>query len=69
MTELAVRAYFREHGALPKRLSQLVPDYLVAVPVDPLTDQPPAYKLNGHGYLLYSPAIPVGWAAPPPSDR
>ena len=69
MTELAVQAYSFDHNALPNRLSQLVPDYLLAMPVDPLTDQPPVYELNDQGYLLYSPEIEIGWAAPPRSDR
>jgi hypothetical protein len=69
MTELAVQAYWREHDALPDRLSQLVPDYLPAVPVDPLTDQPPAYEVNEQGFLLYSPELKVSWAAPPRSDQ
>jgi hypothetical protein len=69
MTELAVHAYFVDHKGLPKHLSQLVPDYLPTVPVDPLTDKPPVYELNERGYLLYSPRIELGWAAPPPRGR
>jgi hypothetical protein len=69
ITELAVQAYSCDHNALPTRLLQLVPDYLSAMPVDPLTDQPPVYKLNEQGCLLYSPEIEIGWAAPPRSDR
>jgi hypothetical protein len=69
MAELAVQAYARDHGALPNQLSQLVPEYLPAVPVDPLTDRPPVYELNEQGYVLYSPEIEIGWAAPPQSDQ
>jgi hypothetical protein len=69
MTEVAVHAYSLDHGALPDRLSQLVPDYLSAIPVDPLTDQPPVYELNKQGYVLYSPQIEAGWAAAPRSVR
>jgi hypothetical protein len=32
---LAAQTYRRDHGELPERLSQLVPDYLDAMPVDP----------------------------------
>jgi hypothetical protein len=69
MTELAVQAYSLDHGALPDRLSQLVPDYLSAIPVDPLTDQPPVYELNKQGYVLYSPQIEAGWASAPRSSQ
>jgi hypothetical protein len=69
MTELAVQAYSLDHHRLPDRLSQLVPDYLSAMPVDPLTNRPPVYELNEHGYVLYSPEIKVGWAAGPSSNR
>ena len=69
MTELAVQAYSLDRGAPPNRLSQLVPDYLPAVLVDPLTEQPPAYELTEKGYVVFSPEIKVGWAAPPQSDR
>ena len=69
MTELAVQAYSLDHGAPPNRLSQLVPDYLPAMLVDPLTDQPPVYELNEQGYVVFSPEIKVGWAAPPQSDQ
>jgi hypothetical protein len=69
MTELAVRAYSLDHSAPPNRLSQLVPDYLPAVLIDPLTDQPPVYERNGQGYVVFSSEIKVGWAAPPQSDQ
>ena len=69
MTELAIQAYSLDHGAPPNRLSQLVPNYLPAMLVDPLTDQPPVYELNEQEYVVFSPEIKVGWAAPPQSDR
>jgi hypothetical protein len=65
MTELAVRAYSLDHDGPPDGLAQLVPDYLPAVPVDPLTGQPPVYELNEQEYALHSPEIKYGWAAPP----
>lgn len=33
--DLAVRAYFKDHGQLPATLDALVPEYLPAVPLDP----------------------------------
>jgi hypothetical protein len=35
LVDLAERAYELEHGALPKNIRDLVPDYLKAVPQDP----------------------------------
>jgi len=37
VVDLAVRAYELDHGQHPKSLNQLVPDYLNAVSVDPVT--------------------------------
>ena len=33
---LAAQAYRRDHGEFPEKLSQLIPDYLSSVPLDPL---------------------------------
>ena len=37
VVDLAARAYELDHGQYPTSLNQLVPDYLNAVPVDPVT--------------------------------
>ena len=37
-TALAIRLYTLDHGERPANLSLLVPDYLPAVPLDPLAD-------------------------------
>ena len=38
----------------PERLDELVPRYLVAVPIDPFNDLPLRYERRGDGYLLMS---------------
>ncbi|MFO0915766.1 MAG: hypothetical protein U0795_22590 [Pirellulales bacterium] len=56
ITELALVAYHREHGAWPDSLKQLVPNYLPAVPADPWSadGDPLHYSVRPEGYLLYS---------------
>jgi hypothetical protein len=44
---LAIQAYEKEHGALPEKLAQLVPDYLPRVPKDPFDGKPFRY-LRSH---------------------
>ncbi len=41
-------------SAYPERLDELVPRYLVAVPIDPFNDLPLRYERRGDGYLLMS---------------
>jgi len=41
-------------GAYPERLDELVPRYLVEVPIDPFNDLPLRYERRGDGYLLMS---------------
>ncbi len=53
--ELALRAYYLDHGAYPSALSDLVPTDIPAVPLDPFSDnQPLKYRRVGAKYLLYS---------------
>ena len=52
---LAVERYRRANrGALPTSLAALVPVYLRAVPVDPMSGTPVAYKVSDTGYRIYS---------------
>ena len=54
-TSRALRAYKRDHRAYPSTLSQLVPHYLHAVPLDPFTASSPlAYRRTCDVYALYS---------------
>ncbi len=52
--DLALRLYLAEHGELPKRLEQLVPDYLPELPLDPFSERPLVYRPDGSSWLLYS---------------
>ncbi len=56
MLKIAIRAYQLDHGRLPSQLTQLVPDYIPALPIDPFdpSGQPPRFQNKGDDYLLYS---------------
>ena len=51
---LAVEQYRLEHGVCPERLSDLVPEYLDAVPTDPFDGEPLRYRQFAGGYKVYS---------------
>jgi hypothetical protein len=54
-TAIALKRYQLRHGNLPPNLSALVPEFLPAVPLDPVDGNPLHYRPNGDGtYLLYS---------------
>ncbi len=55
-TALAIRLFELDHGRRPERLSQLVPKYLAAVPVDPFADAGGTfgYRPDGPSPVLYS---------------
>jgi hypothetical protein len=54
VTDLAIRRFHREHNAWPKALSNLVPEYLDAILLDPFTAQPLLYGVKGDEFVLYS---------------
>jgi hypothetical protein len=55
-TALAIRLYEVDHGRRPETLDELVPDYLSAVPLDPLAegDRPIGYLPHAERPILYS---------------
>lgn len=54
-TALAVERWRLAHGnALPPALNALVPEYLAAVPMDPMDGQPLKYHALSPGYVVYS---------------
>ncbi len=54
-TAIALSVYRHEHNRYPHQLSELVPDYLTRLPLDPFTDEPLRYRLEAeNGYVLYS---------------
>jgi hypothetical protein len=50
----ALAAYHRDHGRYPKKLDELAPKYLPAVPGDFFSGKALIYRPEGEGYLLYS---------------
>ena len=51
---LAVKQHYLDHQQYPESLDALVPDYLTALPMDPYTKKPFAYRRDGADYRLYS---------------
>jgi len=51
---LAIQAFRSKYGHLPKKLEDVVPEFLPKTLMDPHTGKPLAYKLAPDGYLLYS---------------
>jgi len=47
-------AYRADHDEYPAKLSQLRPDYLRKLPLDPFSAKPYQYRRGKQGYLLYS---------------
>jgi hypothetical protein len=55
LAAIALERYRLAHGEFPEKLEQLVPQFLAAVPPDPMTNQPFHYKRTDDGwFLLYS---------------
>jgi hypothetical protein len=55
ITAIALKRYQLKHGNYPPDLDALVPEFLAAVPLDPVDGQPLRYRLNADGtFLLYS---------------
>jgi hypothetical protein len=56
ITSLGISVYHAERGRYPNQLSDLVPEYVPSLPIDPVTGQPLHYRLDDRdGYSLYSP--------------
>ncbi|MCG8586208.1 MAG: hypothetical protein MI757_15990 [Pirellulales bacterium] len=54
-TAIALKLFHNKHGKYPARVTELVPDYIEAVPKDVWTkDAPVRYRRAGDGYVLYS---------------
>ncbi|MES1180628.1 MAG: hypothetical protein ABUL66_02060, partial [Verrucomicrobiota bacterium] len=55
ITAIALKRYQLKHGNYPPDLNSLAPEFLSAVPLDPVDGKPLRYKLNSDGtFLLYS---------------
>ncbi|MBW3597877.1 MAG: hypothetical protein KY475_11455, partial [Planctomycetes bacterium] len=53
-TRLALELHRGKFGQWPRRLHDLMPEYLPAVPGDPYADGPLVFRRRGDGFLLYS---------------
>jgi hypothetical protein len=52
---MALKRYQLKHGDYPANLDALVPEFVSAVPFDPVDGQPLRYRLNADGtFVLYS---------------
>jgi hypothetical protein len=55
ITAIALKRYQLKHGNYPPDLNSLVPEFVPAVPLDPVDGQPLRYRRNADGtFLLYS---------------
>jgi hypothetical protein len=55
ITAIALKRYQLKHGNYPAGLNSLVPEFVSAVPLDPVDGQPLRYRPNSDGtFLLYS---------------
>jgi hypothetical protein len=50
-------AYRANHGSFPAQLSELIPDYVAQLPLDFFSGEPPVYKPQANGYILYSVGV------------
>ncbi len=77
---LAIERFLLDHGELPNTLEQLIPKYIEAIPIDPLSEQPLRYSRlfapgELHSYTIYSPSpggiddIASAGAEPLPLDQ
>ena len=51
---LAAKRFELKHGRLPTALSELVPDFLAQVPIDPFDGQPLRFQTIGRDLVVYS---------------
>jgi hypothetical protein len=55
VSAIALKRYQLKHGNYPPDLNSLVPEFVSAVPLDPVDGQPLRYRRNADGtFLLYS---------------
>jgi hypothetical protein len=55
LTAIALKGFQLKQGHYPAQLSELVPEFMTTVPMDPMDGKPLRYRRNADGtYLLYS---------------
>lgn len=53
-TDVALELFKRKNGNYPTNISELVPEFMEAAPVDPFGGKPLVYRALTNSYLLYS---------------
>jgi hypothetical protein len=51
---VAVERFRKSNGRFPEKLTDLMPNFLPAIPIDPFDGQPLRYRLLEKGYMIYS---------------
>jgi hypothetical protein len=52
---ISLRRYRLRHGSLPETLGALMPEFVTALPLDPMSGKPLSYRLRPDGtFVLYS---------------
>jgi hypothetical protein len=51
---IAIQQFRLRENKPPQALSELVPEFLPAIPIDPYDGQPLKYDLNSNRYVVYS---------------
>jgi hypothetical protein len=54
LAAIAIERHRLAHGELPQKLTDLAPDLLDAVPIDPADGQPLRYRVLDKGFVVYS---------------
>ncbi len=55
MTAIALKRFQLKHGYYPENISELTPEFLPTIPLDPVDGQPLRYRRNADGlFMLYS---------------
>jgi hypothetical protein len=54
VTAIALKRYELRHGQAPERLGALVPTFLAAVPINPLSGKPLCFRTIPRSFVLYS---------------
>lgn len=53
---IAVERYYLRHQIYPEKLEALVPEFMVRLPLSPVSEEPISYRGDGHGrYVLEAP--------------
>jgi hypothetical protein len=69
ISDLAIRSFQMKYGTLPKSLAALAPEFLLAVPTDPVCNGPIIYRPVDGGYKIYSVGADLDDDGGVPTDK